>query len=179
MTDFWEEYKARLRGYISKRVREHNAVDDILQNVFIKAHTNLHTVKSHGSIAAWLFRIAANSIADHYRTHKPWDELSDELSAPEQERDYLAELAPCLQPLIAELPESYRAALVLSEIEGLPQKEVAERLGISYSGAKSRVQRGREKLRQQLLNCCDIETGLGGGITGYEPRGNNRKCNCD
>lgn len=179
MTDFWEQHKTRLRGYIARRVREREAVDDILQNVFIKAHTSLHTVKSHGSIAAWLFRIAANSIADHYRAHKPWDELSDELSAPEPERDYLSELAPCLQPLIAELPESYRSALLLSEIEGLAQKEVARRLGISLSGAKSRVQRGREKLRQQFLNCCDIETGHGGGITGCEPRGNSRKCNCD
>ncbi len=67
---------------------------------------------------------------------------------------------------------------LLSEIDGLPQQEVASRLGISLSGAKSRVQRGRRMLRQRLLDCCDIETGRG-GITGYEPRGTNRKCACD
>ncbi|WP_297921090.1 RNA polymerase sigma factor SigZ [Metallibacterium sp.] len=172
MPDFWQEHKTRLRGYIAKRVREHDAVDDILQDVFLKAHTNLHTVKSHGRIAAWLFRIAANAITDHYRSQKPWDELPDELAAPEPERDYVAELAACLQPLIAALPETYRSALVLSELEGLPQKEVAKRLGISLSGAKSRVQRGREKLRRRLLDCCDIETGRS-GIIGYEPRDKN------
>ena len=179
MIDYWEEHKAKLRGYIARQVHEHSAVDDILQNVFIKAHVNFHTVKSRGSIAAWLFRIAANSIADHYRAHKPWDELTNDLSAPDPERNYLAELTPCLQPLIAELPETYRTALVLSEIEGLPQKEVAKRLGISLSGAKSRVQRGREKLRQRFLNCCDIETGHGGGITEYDRRDNHSKCNCN
>ncbi len=177
-TDFWQEYESRLRSYISRRVRETDVVDDIVQDIFIKSRTSLHTVKSHGSIAAWLFRIAANAIADHYRSLKPWNELPDDLAAPEPERDYVAELATCLQPLIADLPETYRSALVLSELKGLPQKEMANRLGISLSGAKSRVQRGREKLRQRLLDCCDIETGPC-GITGYEPRNKNRKCDCD
>jgi RNA polymerase sigma-70 factor (ECF subfamily) len=174
MIIFWQEHRSRLRGYIAKRVRDRDAVDDIIQEVFLKVNASLHSVKSHGSISAWLYRIAANAIADHYRAQKPWEELPDEVAAPEPEQDLIAELATCLQPLIAELPESYRTALVLSEIEGLPQREVAERLNISLSGAKSRVQRGREKLRQRLLDCCDIETGRG-GIVGYEPRG--RKCN--
>ncbi len=173
MPDFWQEHKTQLRSYVARRVRESYAVDDIVQDVFLKAHTSLHMVKSHGSIVAWLFRIAANAIADHYRSQKPWDELPDELAAPEPEHDYVTELASCLRPLIADLPEIYRSALVLSELEGLPQKEVANRLGISLSGAKSRVQRGRGNLRQRLLDCCDIETGRS-GIIGYAPRDKNR-----
>lgn len=169
MSDFWGEHKSRLRGYVAKRVPDHAAVDDILQEVFLKAHESLHTVKSQGSLAAWLYRIAANVIADHYRGQRPVEEVSEELAAPEPEPDYIGELASCLQPLIANLPETYRTPLVLSEIEGLTQKEVAERLGLSLSGAKSRVQRGRDKLRQRLFECCDIETGRG-GILGYEVR---------
>ncbi|MDD5332809.1 MAG: RNA polymerase sigma factor SigZ [Rhodoferax sp.] len=176
MIDTWEEYKARLRGYIAKRVRAREDVDDILQNVFIKVHINLHTVKTHGSVAAWLFRIAANAIADHYRSQRPWEELSDEIAVPEAQRDYIVELANCVQPFIAELPDIYRLALTLSEIEGLPQKHLADRLGISLSGAKSRVQRGREKLLMRLLECCDIEAGRG-TITGYELRKTNN-CRC-
>jgi RNA polymerase sigma-70 factor (ECF subfamily) len=57
----------------------------------------------------------------------------------------------------------------------LPQKEVADRLGLSLSGAKSRVQRGREKLRQNLSECCDIETGKN-GIVGFELRDPKRGC---
>lgn len=173
-TDFWQEHKARLRAYISKRVSNSHDVDDILQEVFLKAHVNLHTVKSHGSVSAWLYRIAYNAIVDHYRSQRRLEELPDDLAAVEVERDHVAELAVCLGPLIEDLPDAYRAALVLSEIEGRPQKEVADLLGISLSGAKSRVQRGREKLRQRLLECCDIETGQG-GVVGYEPRG--KKCN--
>lgn len=169
LADLWREHKTRLRGYIAKHMNERDAVDDVLQDVFLKANANLHTVKSHGSITAWLFRIAENAITDYYRARKPWDELPDTLMAPEQEHNYAAELAACLQPFVADLPEIYRTALVLSEIDGLPQREVANRLGISLSGAKSRVQRGKEKLRQRFLECCDIETGRG-GIIGYEPR---------
>ena len=175
--DFWQEHKTRLRSYIAKRVRERDAVDDILQEIFLKAHTSLHTLKSPGSLTAWLYRLAANAIIDHYRARPSWLTLPKELTAPEPERDYTAELAACLQPLIHNLPEIYQAALVLSELEDLPQKEVAKRLGLSLSGAKSRVQRGREMLRRRLLDCCDIEPGRG-GILGYEPRNKNRDGSC-
>jgi len=170
LAEIWEEHKTHLRGYVAKRVRERDAVDNILQDVFVKAHDNLHALKFRGSVASWLFRIASNAITDHYRAQKLWVELPAELIAPEPEHDPVRELAGCLKPLIAALPESYRSALILSEIEGLPQSEVAKRLGISHSGAKSRVQRGREKLRQRLLDCCVIETGRR-GIVGFEPKG--------
>lgn len=173
--DFWMEHKSRLRGYIAKRVREREAVEDILQDVFIKAQANLHAVRSQGSLAPWLYRIAANAIADHYRGQRPSEEVSDALPASEPEPDYIGEMASCLQPLIDDLPETYRAALVLSEIDGFTQQEVAGRLGLSLSGAKSRVQRGREKLRELLHECCDIETGSN-GVVGYELRDPKRGC---
>jgi RNA polymerase sigma-70 factor (ECF subfamily) len=71
-----------------------------------KAHTSLHTIKFPGGVTAWLYRIAANAIADHYRSRKPWDDLAA------SEPDHVAELAACLRPLIADLPETYRSALV-------------------------------------------------------------------
>lgn len=178
MNNMWQQHKTRLRGYIAKRVSDDASVDDILQDVYLKAHTELSTLRSKGSVAGWLFRIASNAIADHYRSRRNWEELPDELAAPQPESDYAAELAVCLQPLIEDLPEIYRSALLLSEIEGLPQKQMAEQLGISLSGAKSRVQRGREKLRSRLLACCDIEMGRS-GITGYEPRDGDCDCSCE
>ena len=174
ISDIWNEHKSRLRGYVARRVREPDVVDDILQEVFLKAYENLHSLRLRGSVAPWLYRIAANVITDHYRSQKPWVELPEGLAAPEPEHGPVAELATCLQPLIDDLPEPSREALLLSEIDGLSQKEVAVRLGISYSGAKSRVQRGREQLRQRLHDCCVIETGQH-GIVSYEPR--DKRCN--
>lgn len=168
-----------MRDYIARRVRERENVDDILQEIFIKVRAGLHTVKSDGSMVAWLYRVAANTIADHYRAQRQWEELpgDDELPAPDEQPDLLAELSVCLQPFIAELPDTYRVALQLSEVEGLPQKVVAQRLGISLSGVKSRVQRGREKLRLRMLDCCAIEIGQG-GISGYEQRDRNGLLAC-
>jgi len=169
MTGFWLEHKAQLRGYIMKRVRDTDVVDDILQEVYIKAFTKLSTLKSKGNISGWLFRIASNAIADHYRSQKPWADLQEEYVVPDPERSCATELAPCVQPFIAELPKIYQAALMLSEIDGLAQKEVTNRLGISLTAAKSRIQRGRVKLRQRYLECCNIEISRY-GIVDYEPR---------
>ena len=80
------------------------------------------------------------------------------------------ELAGCVRPLLELLPPSYREALTLVEFEGVPQVEVASRLGISVSGMKSRVQRGRAMLRDGLLACCDISRSATGGVLDFAPR---------
>ncbi len=164
-----------LRAYIARRIPNGSDVDDVVQDVFLKAAEKIETVKSQESIRGWLYRIAANTIADRYRGRRNFEEIPEQLAAPEAARNHVVELARCLPPFIASLPETYRDALVLSEIEGLPQREVADRLGISLSGAKSRVQRGREKLRQKVLECCDVEMGRG-GLLGYEPRTTSSVC---
>jgi RNA polymerase sigma-70 factor (ECF subfamily) len=175
--DIWQEHRNRLRCYIARHVDDVSSVDDILQSVFLKLHTSLGTVRCRGSLSAWLHRVAANAVADHFRAAKRWEQLPDELAAPEPERNYLAEMALCLEPLMAGLPDKYRTALVLSEIKGLPLKEVGELLGIGLSGAKSRVQRGRQELRRLLAQCCDVQTGRG-GIVDCEIRKNTSVCGC-
>jgi RNA polymerase sigma-70 factor (ECF subfamily) len=84
-----------------------------------------------------------------------------------------AELAPSVAAMVNALPEPYREALYLTEYQGLSQRELAARLGISLSGAKSRVQRAREKLKQLLLDCCHFEFDRLGRIIDYQPR-----CTC-
>lgn len=140
----------------------------------MKAHTGLHALRSQQRIVPRLYRIAANAIADHFRAQRPTEELPEDFPAPERERAFTAELARCVAPFLAGLPETYREALQLSEIDGLPQREAAERLGLSLSGAKSRVQRGRRLLRERFLECCEIEATAGG--LDYAPR--RRSCGC-
>ena len=82
----------------------------------------------------------------------------------------LKELAGCVRPLVQQLPPTYRDALTLVEFDGVPQVEVASRLGISASGMKSRVQRGRSMLRDGLLACCDISRSATGGVLDFAPR---------
>ncbi|MGI9277179.1 MAG: sigma factor [Endozoicomonas sp.] len=86
MESHWQEHKTRLKHYIIKQVGHEDVVDDILQEVYLKAHTQLHTLKSKGSIGAWLYRITYNTIMDHFRQQNPWDELPTALRCPRRMR---------------------------------------------------------------------------------------------
>ncbi|RKF18697.1 RNA polymerase sigma factor SigZ [Alginatibacterium sediminis] len=179
MISEWQNHKEQLGAYVRTRIDDVDAVDDILQDVYIKASSNLHQLKSRGSLKAWLYRIAHNTIMDFYRTRQPFDELPEDLVAEESDtgRQAREELAQCLGPLIDELSEKYATPLRLAELEGVSQQDIADQLGLSLSGAKSRVQRGRVKFREQMMACCDFEIGRE-GITDYLPKKSNtqRKC---
>jgi RNA polymerase sigma-70 factor, ECF subfamily len=171
----WEKYHAALRRFIRRRVREDSVADDILQDVFVKIHSGMAALRDRNRIQGWLYRIARNTIVDHYRRLRPMEELPESVSIPDRdERRALRELAGCVRPLIARLPEADRQALILSELQGLTQKQVGEKLGLSLSGAKSRVQRGRAKLKKLILQCCHMEFDHRGEIAGY----NRKKDGC-
>lgn len=172
----WTDVASNLRGYIRTRVNDHAAAEDILQDVFLKALRKEHQLQSSAKVEGWLFLIARNAIIDHYRKHKPSIEVPNDLAADtgeEPEPENAEELRASFRRMVFSLPEPYREALILTEFEGLTQKQLAERLGISLSGAKSRVQRGREKLKEALLECCRFEFDRRGKVIECEPKGPN------
>jgi RNA polymerase sigma-70 factor (ECF subfamily) len=181
----WRELRARLRAFIARRVDNPADVEDLLQEVFLRIHQHLSTVRDTGRLMPWIFQLTRNAITDYYRAasrrHEiPGHSLRDsEGDTGEREStsslhsdehtSHQYELAPCLTPLIERLPEHYREAVLLVEMEGLPQRELSERLAVSLSGAKSRVQRGRDKLKDLLLHCCQVELDKRGTIMDYRP----------
>lgn len=167
----WENHKIQLKNYINQQIDDSSIVDDILQDVYIKASNNLQQLKMKGSLKSWLYRITRNTIMDYYRQRTNFEELPDEIVSEMVdpiEENHKA-LSSCIRPLLQELPEKYRIPLELSELEGMSQKDIALKLGLSLSGAKSRVQRGRKKLREIMLACCDFEISKG-GVTDFTPR---------
>jgi RNA polymerase sigma-70 factor (ECF subfamily) len=173
----WQEYHLRLRAFIKSRIADDAAIDDTLQNVFLKMHTSLASLKDETKLKSWLYQIARNAIIDYFRSQKPTVELPDQLPQPETDPGEKAtrELSECLQPMIQLLPENYREAVILSELRGLTQKEVAQVQGTSLSGAKSRVQRGRALLKNMLAECCRFEFDHSGRLCDYERK--NGACN--
>ena len=168
------------------RVGNHQDAEDLLQDVFLRAHVALGGVEDKGRVRPWLYRIAANAIVDYHRRKRlptrpalPGG-IPDELAVDETGPENLnGEVLSCLPSAIRELPEKYRHALTLADLEDRTQKEVAEELGISLSGAKSRVQRARKKLKAILQSCCRFELDRLGNILGYTPRGETcRHCSC-
>jgi RNA polymerase sigma-70 factor (ECF subfamily) len=165
----WDQYSHRLKAFIRSRVADEAEAEDILQEVFIRVHRQLCCQPDWNKPDSWFYQIARNLIIDHYRRWRELVELSDSWPAETDlhEDDPEAELALSLKEMIDELPEPYRQALLLTEYQGLSQKQLAERQGLSLSGAKSRVQRARDKLRDMLLQCCHFEFDRRGRILDY------------
>ena len=169
----WKEYHTGLHSFIQSRVGDTSVADDILQDVFLRIHSRIGTLKESSKIQSWIYQITRNAIIDHYRAHKKMEELPETLAASEPEPDDQSrwEIGTCLLPMIQSLPEHYRQALMMSEMEGMTQKEVAVKQELSLSGAKSRVQRGREMVKEMLLQCCRFEFDHRGSVIDYESKG--------
>lgn len=165
----WTEYHEPVKRFVMTRIRERADVDDIVQNVFMKVHIHISDLKDEEKRGSWIFQIARNSIVDHYRKTRSGEELPEQLSVVDEyaEIDYDQEVIACFQSVLPCLPDKYREALELTEYRGMSQKELSEHLGISYSGAKSRVQRGREMMKELLTGCCHIESDAYGNIVDF------------
>ncbi|MFO7749382.1 MAG: RNA polymerase sigma factor SigZ [Desulfobacteraceae bacterium] len=166
----WQEYHSKLRAFILSRISDEAATDDSLQNVFLKMHTGLASLKDETKLKSWLYQITRNAIIDYFRSQKPTVELPEWLPQPETDFGEKAtqDLSKCLQPMIQHLPEGYREAVILSELKEFTQKDVAKIQGISVSGVKSRVQRGRAQLKKMLVECCRLEFDHNGRLIDYE-----------
>jgi RNA polymerase sigma-70 factor (ECF subfamily) len=173
--EVWQAFSQRLRAFILARVNNRQDAEDILQEVYLKVHTHIGSLRDEQRLQGWLYRIASNAITDFYRSRKPVIALQDVYlqalaqEVQEEENEASQEIAAGLKDMIAALPHKYRQALLLTEFEGLKQVELAQRLGLSPSGARSRVQRGREMLRQALLDCCHFEFDRRGKLIAYAP----------
>jgi RNA polymerase sigma-70 factor (ECF subfamily) len=165
----WKEYHARLHSFIQSRLGKASVADDILQEVFMRIHSQIDTLKDCGKIRAWMYQITRNAIIDYYRAQKKMEELPPSLAGPEPKLSDKAkeDISACIMPMIENLPDPYRQAVMLSEIQGRTQKEVA-----------SRVQRGRAMIKEMMLGCCHFEFDRRGNIIDYERRGDCSCCTC-
>lgn len=175
----WSELRANIRGFVGRRVRQPADVDDIVQRVFLQVHRALPTLRDSDRLHAWVYQTTRRAIADYYRAPSHTREvpagaavdLAPQIAdAADDDGSALQELSTCLKPLISSLGPADQQALQLVEFEGITQVEAAERLGLSVSGMKSRVQRARLHLRTALDECCRIALDRRGGIISYEAR---------
>lgn len=174
--DAWTTFEARLRRYVRRRL-DPASVDDAVGDILLRLAKNQSELGAARNPLAWAMRVAANVVTDHHRRRAAERralsavELEEDVQPlPEGSDTVASEFARCLIPFIHELPERYRDALLLVEIEGLTQAEAAARMGMSVSGMKSRVQRGRVKLKTALLRCCAVELDSRGGLIDYRRR---------
>lgn len=183
----WRELDAELRPFVARRVRAEVDVEDIIQEVFLRMQRGLPGLRDDQRLGPWVYQIARNAIVDHRRAaarHPVKDAATGEeepAPTPDETDDECGVeemLAAYVAPFVAMLPSPYREALTLTELEGLTQKDAASMLGISVSGMKSRVQRGRHMLRKVFEDCCNIALDARGRAIACEPRADGRLPDC-
>ena len=171
----WRESSARLQAWFERETGDASEAEDLLQETFVRVHERLDTLVDAGSLRAWVGTIARNVLVDHRRRRGTRAAaVADEAALPsarEPDDGLESVVAGWLEAYLAELEPADSEALRLVDLEGRTQRELAERQGLSLSGAKSRVQRARARLRERLEACCAFAFDARGGIVDYRPRG--------
>ena len=167
----WQDFHSELKGFVVSKVGNTNDADDILQDAFLKIIQNMDKVKEADQLRQYLYGIVRNTTIDHFRAREKNKKIMEGqalFTGAEAQNLNRAIAESCVKPFINQLPEKYKEALLITEFQNVSQKELAARLDISHSGAKSRVQRGREKLKKLILDCCDLKSDAYGNLSDDE-----------
>ena len=154
--DIWLSSKDRLYRYILSKFKDEELAKDINQEVLLKIHKSCCSDTEIKNINSWLFQIAHNSTLDHLKKIKRNQKELVE-NQEEESTDIWTELSFFLEPLLKELPKEYAIPLQMSDIDGIKQQEIADQLGLNLSATKSRIQRARKMLKEQIRTCYHIE----------------------
>lgn len=154
-----EKYQERIRNLVYSMFREPDFVDDLSQDIFIKAYEGLKNFRFNSSFYTWLYRIAVNTCRDEMRKRKKRKFFSFEsLSEPMQQYVHSknsiqpldGELGEILTAYLQKLPEKYRLPIVLKDVQGLSYDEIAEVMDCEMGTVKSRLSRARSIMRDYL-----------------------------
>lgn len=179
----WQYLREKLTGFVRQRVASDEDARDIVSIALEKLLTEIDNDKSPDNIKAWLYQVTRNSIVDYYRAGKNIDTLPakhfDNLPNEINEKSALESLSQCMLPLIQHLPDHYRDPILLSEIQGMTHKQVAEQLNLSLTAVKSRILRGREKLLQSLQRCCILHRDDRDSVVDFTQKSTDSCNSCD
>lgn len=167
--DIWTDLHQELKKYIFSKIKDIDKSEDILQDVFLKIHLNIHKLSDYSKLTSWVYQITRNAVADHLRKANSEVHI-DELDFAEQENEepLYHSLSNCINQKISKLPAKYKQAILLTYFDSYSQIKLAEELKISYSGAKTRVQRGKEKLNNLIVDCKNVVTDYNGKLIEYQ-----------
>ena len=164
------DFEKKLEYYVRKRISNECDAEDVLQNIIVKIHSNIGSIADAGKIYSWVFTIAHNEIIDYYRRNdhtamELTDDMEDLNEANLSEND---EVLSCVKSTINKLPEKHKQAIILTEFKNMPQKELSEKLSLSRSGTKSRIQRARKKIKELMESNCELEIERRNDVVSYQ-----------
>lgn len=164
----FEKYREQIRRYVQSLTRSPADAEELTQEAFLRAHRSLDSLRESGALAAWLYRIATNVAVDWLRQQPQLarqvledeadssEELADTASASLQTIVEQKEMSDCVQAYLEQLPDEYRAVIILHDIEGMTASEIAQLLGATLGAVKIRLHRARKKLQEALSAGCQF-----------------------
>lgn len=171
-----KQFNSYLKGYIIKKVGDPVLAEDLTQEVMYRLVKADGENREISNVKAWLFQTTRHVIADHFRRQEKnpvvnVEEGLHENSAGSEDFRFTDEFvsisdADFILPIIKLLPEEYSKPLIMSDIENLPQKEIAKQLGLGLSATKMRIKRARQQLHDLFAECCEIEFDSRGDFAG-------------
>lgn len=161
----FDRYHDRIRKFVTMTVQDPWAADDLTQETFIRAHRNVNNLRDPDKAASWLFRIAYRLCLDHFRAAtatvmKETPILGEMIQSCMPDTDKKLEqeeMNACIQRQILHLPESHQTVILLYDMFGFSQKEIADILEITVENVKVRLHRARKAMKSILENNCRLE----------------------
>ena len=163
----WTEYSQKLHSFIRTKISSHEDAEDILADVFLKLAKQTELSRIPHKLPNWLYLVTKNAIIDYYRTKKPTEELPTDLGQNEPDSQAISTFSACIYPIIEKLPDTYRLPILMSEIDGKTQRQVAAELNLSLPAVKSRILRGRKKLKDIMVRRCTLYFNGNGQLIDY------------
>ncbi len=175
----WLDYHEPLYKFIRRRINNRLDAEDVLSDVFLKIHTKSETIESDEKLRGWIYSLTRNTIIDYYRLRKKTYSLSDSITSIDEKRETNSRLviADWIRSVLKCTSDKYFQALKLYELDGHSQAIIAEKLGLTLANTKSRIQRSRERIKDMIIQCCEVEMDSRGRIYDYRD-GSNGCVNC-
>ena len=156
ISSLWLEYKNGLKYYIFKKVKNEEIANDLSHEVLMKIYNSCCSSVNIKNVRSWMFQIAHNTTIDYLKKQNKFTHTVPE-KYDNDDYDVYQEANEIVKPLMQLLPEKYAIPLQLSDIEELKQKEVAQKLNLSLTATKSRIQRARNLLKKKIIECSNLE----------------------
>ncbi|SFZ91863.1 RNA polymerase sigma-70 factor, ECF subfamily [Flaviramulus basaltis] len=166
----WIDLNEELYKFILGKIKDEQTSKDIHQEVFLKIQTKIHQLKHTSKLTSWVYEITRNTIFDYFRKVNTKNIPIYNIDIPEKETDNFdySKLTNCINEKIENLSAEHKEAIILTSFKNYSQKELAKHLKLSYSGTKSRVQKAREILKENILNCPNVESDNTGKLLDFE-----------
>lgn len=174
---FYEEINTKINDYIRSLTNDDEQINEVTQESLIKIHKSIDNLKDEEKLSSWIKRIVYTSLMDFHRKKQQTihpehiEKVTDVIETEEENEN--EKLSDCIKLLLKNLPEDQRELLEKVELEGMSQVQYANEHNLPISTVKSRVQRAKKKLKEQIMSDCFIKTDSYGNVVDYHYFKNN------